>query len=285
MSIFPTIHYSIPLTKSFIHSFKALFSLCNPNPHKFNSVCLQSAGWDKKSIQELFSEMRQNLPLYRSSTESYRSALDELKIFRKAKSLDDKLANKSANREMNEIMSHYETYFDEDSGNSREEGVQQLQEYLEGEAKTHFNTYRAVKLKLDQIKQEIEKRKAVEDKKDIEDKKAVENEKIVEDTEKAVDQHKNTFLSILPILPMNSFTIIRLFLTIFSLFISFKFIDFDLNYLIVNIPEIAIVTSIVLFVWEYYRLYSKVRKYCKIGKIIYMHCKKKLDFFQKKIVK
>lgn len=233
--------------------------------------------------------MKQNLPLYKNSVESHRSARDELKIFRKAKSLEDKIANKSLNREMNEIMSHYETYFDEESGNSRKEGIQQLQEYLEGEAKSSFNTYTTVKLKLDQIKQEIDKRKAVENQKDIEEKKAVENQKVVEDTEKAVDEHKNTVLSILPILPMYSFTIIRLFLTIFSLFIYFKFIDFDLNYLRVNIPEITIVTSIVLFVWEYYRLYSKVRNYCKIGKIIYIYCKiiyiyckKKIRFFPQK---
>ena len=69
---------------------------------------------------------------------------------------------------------------------------------------------------------------------------------------------------------MNSFTFIRLFLRIFSLLISFNFINFDLNYLLVTIPEITIVTTIVLFVWEYYRLYSKIRKYCKIGKIIYI---------------
>jgi hypothetical protein len=36
-----------------------------------------------------------------------------------------------------------------------------------------------------------------------------------------------------------------------------------------------ILTNIVLFVWEYYRLYSKVRKYYKLGKIIYIFCKEK----------
>jgi hypothetical protein len=78
---------------------------------------------------------------------------------------------------------------------------------------------------------------------------------------------------------MYSSILFHIFLTIFTFCIYFKLIDFDLSYWIFYTPEVAIptiITSILWFVWEYYRLYSKVRKYYKVGKIIYMFCKKKI---------
>jgi len=164
---------------------------------------------------------------------------------------------------MKQIMKHYETYFDEDSGNTREQGIEQLEKYIKEEAESRFNEYEKLSKKMKDIKEEITKRREIE-------------------------ENQNTFLSIFPIIPMNSFSILRIFLTIFSCLISFKCIDLDLNYLMLNIPEITIpimLTSVVLFVWEYYRLYSKVRKSYKVGKIIYIFCKDKLYPFYKKICK
>jgi hypothetical protein len=186
----------------------------------------------------------------------------------KAKSLDDKLSDKSKNGEMNIIISYYETYFDEDSGNTRQEGIKQVHEYLKEEAKSYLIYYKNIKMKIDNIQKEIDKRKAVEG-----------NQKVGEETQKALDNNQNSFL-ILPIFTINSFTILRILLSIFSWFIYFKFSDFYLNYLIPNMPDVTIpmiFTSIVLFVWEYYKLYSKVRKYYKLGKRIYIFCKEKLS--------
>jgi hypothetical protein len=178
---------------------------------------------------------------------------------------------------MKQIMKHYETYFDEDSGNTREQGIEQLEKYIKEEAESRFNEYEKLSKKMKDIKEEITKRREIE-----------ENQKAVEENQKAVEENQNTFLSIFPIIPMNSFSILRIFLTIFSCLISFKCIDLDLNYLMLNLPEITIpimLTSVVLFVWEYYRLYSKVRKSYKVGKIIYIFCKDKLYPFYKKICK
>ena len=171
---------------------------------------------------------------------------------------------------MKQIMKHYETYFDEDSGNTREQGIEQLEKYIKEEAESRFNEYEKLSKKMKDIKEEITKRREIEE------------------NQKAVEENQNTFLSIFPIITINSFSILRILLTIFSCLISFKCIDFNLNYLMLNIPEITIpimLTSVVLFVWEYYRLYSKVRKSYKVGKIIYIFCKDKLYPFYKKICK
>jgi NADH-ubiquinone oxidoreductase chain 3 len=240
----------------------------SPSPHKFYSVGLHSGGWDTQSLKELLFELKKLTPLHKETYMRYKSIEHDLKMLDKAKALDDKISDKSKNGEMNKIISYYETYFDEDSGNTREEGIKQVKEYLKEEEKSHLNSYKNIKMKIDNLQKEIDKRKAVE-----------ENQKVGEETKKALDNNQNSFL-ILPIFPINSFTIIRILLSIFSWFIYFKFIDFDINYLIPNMPDVTIpmiFTSIVLFAWEYYKLYSKVRKYYKLGKIIYVFCKEKLS--------
>ena len=256
--------------KSFIFNKIAPLNLYSPSPHKFYSVGLQSSGLETKSIQELLSEMKSNLKPYKKTVAEYKATTEELKTLRRAKALDESLPDKSQNWEMKQIMKHYETYFDEDSGNTREQGIEQLEKYIKEEAESRFNEYEKLSKKMKDIKEEITKRREIEE------------------NQKAVEENQNTFLSIFPIIPMNSFSILRIFLTIFSCLISFKCIDLDLNYLMLNIPEITIpimLTSVVLFVWEYYRLYSKVRKSYKVGKIIYIFCKDKLYPFYKKICK
>ena len=54
----------------------------------------------------------------------------------------------------------------------------------------------------------------------------------------------------------------------------------------ITIPTIVIPTfiiNIILPLWEYYRLYSKIKKYYKLGKKVYMFCKDKISCFYKKI--
>jgi hypothetical protein len=85
------------LYKSYILNNIAALYLYKPSPHRFDSVALQCGGWDTKSIQELVSEMRKNVPEYKKSFEQYTSANNELKTLLKAKDLDDKLPDKSQN--------------------------------------------------------------------------------------------------------------------------------------------------------------------------------------------
>ena len=254
--------------KSFILNRIVPLTIHSPSPHKFYSVGLLSGSWDNQSLKELLLENQKNSSLCKESYLRYKSIEHELKMLDKAISLDDKLSDKTKNGEMNKIISYYETYFDEDSGNTREEGIKQVHGYLKEEAKSHLNNHKNIKMKIDNIQKEIDKRKAVEG-----------NKKAEEEIKKAVENNQNTF-SILPLISINSFTILRILLSIFSWFIYFKLIDFNLYYLIPNMPDVTIpmiFTSIVLFVWEYYKLYSKVRKYYKLGKIIYMFCEEKLS--------
>jgi len=277
--------------KSFIFNKIAPLNLYSPSPHKFYSVGLQSTGWDTKSMQELLSEMKTNVKPYKKIIADYRATVEELKTIRKAKALDENLPDKSQNWEMKQIMKHYETYFDEESGNTRQEGIEQLEKYIKEEAESRFNIYKKLQTKMDEIKEEITKRREIEKNQraaEENQRAAEENQRAAEENQRAVEENQNTFLSIFPIITINSFSILRILLTIFSCLISFKCIDFNLNYLMLNIPEITIpimLTSIVLFVWEYYRLYSKVRKSYKVGKIIYIFCKEKVYPFYKKICK
>ena len=235
--------------KSFMLNNIVRLSLYRPSPHRFYSVALQSGGWNNKSIPELLLEIKSKKREYNNNVDHFKNARTELKNLMKAKYLDSKLQDKSKNREMEEIIKFYEAYFDKDSGNTRAEGIAQLEGYLDEEIRTYLKNMSNIKKNIDEIQKELE-------------------------TKKAVEENQNTFI---PIIPMYSPIIFSIFLTIFSFCISFKLIDFNLIFLNFHIPEFVIptaITSILLFVWQYYRLYSKVRKYYKIGKIIYMFCKK-----------
>jgi prefoldin subunit 5 len=251
--------------KYFILNNIALLSSDVPSPHSFYSVPLQSGVWENKSIKELFIELKKKCAEYNDNMSQHNSTIKDLTNLKKAKDLDTKISDKSKNRDMNEIIKYYDTFFDKDSGNDREEGIKQLEGYLKEELSGFKDNLRKIKKDIDEIKKEKDAKKAVEDAK------------------KAVEENKNTFF---PLIPMYSPSIFRILLTIFSICISFKLIDFNLNYFIFHLPEVVIptiITSVVLFAWECYRLYSKFRKYYKVGKIIYMFCKKKIYSFYKKL--
>lgn len=249
--------------KSYILDNIVSLSLCSPNPHKFYSVRLQSGNGDKKSLSELILERRNKIIEYNKGAFEIRKAQGELRTVDKAKRLDDMLPDKSQNAEMKKIMNFYESYFDDESGNSREEGIKQVQDYIKGEIRNYQKRRETLKTEIKAIEKELDDRKEL-------------------DIKKAVEENTNTLL---PIIPINSFTIFSILLTVFSFIISFKLIDFDLNYLIFHITGIVIPTiiiSAVLFLWEYYRLYNRIRKYYIICKRIYMFCKTKIYSFYKK---
>lgn len=110
---------------------------------------------------------------------------------------------------MQKIIKHYDSFFDEDSGNTREEGLKQLKEYLVEDVDTKSNKKKDLENELKTMIEEINTITAT-----LKNKKAVENNK------KAVENNQNSF-SILPFVSINSFNILR---------ISFKFI---LDYLLV----------------------------------------------------
>lgn len=213
-------------------------------------------------------ELNKTVRLHKNSSENLDNIKYELKIFKKARYLEDALKDKSQNTEMKKVINYYETYFDEESGNTREQGIEELQQYLNTELKGHTNTVDTLKTKVGMLKQEINKRKMY-----------------LEENNNPDEANPGKLASIFPIIPLNSFIILRLLSTILSFFIWFKLINLDFNYFMLNIPEITIPTiliSIVLFIWEYLRLFSKVRNCFKFGKKIYIFCKEKFDSFCKK---
>lgn len=238
-------------------------SLQTPSPHRFYSVPLVCGIWDNKSVSELMLEMRNKTQEHEENLGQFKTSLGAFKALRKAEDLDKMLPDKSKNWEMKKIMEFHETFFDEESGNTREQGIKQLKDYFIEETKAYQIKCSVSKKYLDDLKKEVETR-------------ALKNKE-------GVEENKNTFI---PIIPMHAPIIFRVLLTLFSFCIYFKLIDFNLNYLIPYIPDIVIPTiilSLVLFIWEYYRLYSKARKYYKVGKTTYMFCKEKIYYLYQKI--
>ena len=261
-----------------------------PKPYSFCNIGLKSGGWDKKSIGELLSERQKLLREHRENVKQYSEANEELTNLIKAKDLDAKLPDKSQNWDMNHIIKFFDSFFDEDSGNTREEGIKQLEDFLQGERKLYLDKCAKLKKDIEEIKTEYVNRKAAEEqsKENIEE-NIEENQKPIEKGKGKLEEDQplikniNTFL---PIIPKYISIFYNIFLTTFTLCIYFKLIDLDLNYLIIHLPNITIPTiiiSIFLFIWEYYRLYSKSIKYYKVGKVIYILCKNKLYFLYKKL--
>lgn len=101
-----------------------------PSPHRFSSVALKSGVWDNKSMKELISLRTKLIDEHSKDLEQYTSASTELKSLMKAKELDEMLTDKSLNSDMNRIMKFFDSFFDEDSGNTREEGIKEVQKFL-----------------------------------------------------------------------------------------------------------------------------------------------------------
>lgn len=224
-------------------------SLYKPSPYKFYSPALQSGGFNNnKSIPELILEIKNKKREYKLNEDQFYSARADYKNLIKAKVLDSKLSDKSKNTEMKDIMRFYDSYFDEESGNTREEGIKELEVYLVEEIQTaKKNTTNLIK-EIKELHKDLETKKALEENKNI----------------------------LPPIIAMYNPILFSILLTIFSCCISFNLIDFNLNYFIFHILDVVIPTimiSTVLFAWESYRLYSKVRRYYNAGKTIYIFCK------------
>nr|YP_010692857.1 hypothetical protein P1Q94_mgp10 [Periconia digitata]WCA44856.1 hypothetical protein [Periconia digitata] len=140
---------------------------------------------------------------------------------------------------MKKIMEFYESYFDEESGNTRQEGLDQVKEYLEEELKTRGNSLKNLQKNINELNKEITSKKEAE-------------ELARKELEKASEENKNLLI---PMIPINFSFIFRVLLTIFSFSIYFNLFEF-------TIPDIilpGIIISMVLFLWECYRLYNRVK--------------------------
>lgn len=194
---------------------------------------LQSVAWKDKTIPELYLLIVNKKQEYFDNVSQLNNAKFELKSIVKAQELDAVLPDKSQNAEMKKIKNFYETYFDEESGNTVEEGIVQLKEYLEEEKKTYFNKCRSLQKDINDIHRELDIKKELADKKQL-------------DIKKAAEESKNLLL---PIITFYSPIIFGILLTVFSLSISFKLIDFDLDYVIFYLPDFVIPTIVYTIVY------------------------------------
>lgn len=227
--------------------------LHNPSPHGFKSIPLQSGLWDNKSIKELLLEKKKVVDELKNSKDEVDGLVSDLKDSDRAEVISRMHAD-SKNGALKEIREAYPEYFDEESGNTSREGLHELSDYLKREIRIINNQRKELKNEYDEIIKAIEEIKAVEENKNI----------------------------IIPFITLYSPILFSVSLTIFSFFIYFNLIDIDLsNFYMPDIVIPTIITSTVLFIWEYYRLYSKIRKYYITGKMVYMFCKEKIQKFIK----
>jgi len=285
-------------------------------PHSFCNIPLKCGYWDKYSIEEMVSKKREWRKMFDKNLDEYNASNAELHNFIKAKELDNKLADKSKNGEMNAIMDHYRSFFDEESGNTREQGIEQLEQYLKDTKAEFLNRGRKIRIDIERltkatdIKRQLKKeggekvgegsnitgeenKITVGENNKIEENKitigeakkpAEENKIIAEDSKKIVEETIKNISTFFPVIPMYSTILFRILLTLFTFFISFNLINFDLIYCIFNISVIIppMITSLVWLVWIFYRFYRKVIYYSKLCLIIYRFCKKIYMFCKKK---
>jgi hypothetical protein len=152
---------------------------------------------------------------YNENASQGKGIFETIKSLDKVSKLDNKLSDKSKNREMNEFIEMYPSFFDEESGNTREEGIIQLKSYLEQEEKAYKSKCMELKKNIDEMKKEL-------------------------DSKKEAEQITKTFF---PIISIHNPIIFRVLLPIFSFCIFFNFLDFDLQKFF-SIPDVIIPTII-----------------------------------------
>ena len=124
--------------------------LYTPSPHKFYSVRLVSGIWDNKSNSELLLELSNKTKENEDNRQQLSTSLEPLEI------LNRKPANLKEQLELNRLMSFYSSFFDEDSGNTKEEGINQLKNYLDEESKLLRQKAYLSQKYLDDLKKEID---------------------------------------------------------------------------------------------------------------------------------
>lgn len=220
----------------------------------------------------------------------YKENKEQLRILEKFSKIDSVITDKSTNTELAKIMEHYNSYFDEESGNTKEEGINQLKEYLKQEKDASANTYKKATEEASELKKILLDKGCIFRNPSKSLTPESNTSKLSESSTRPSKLSQSTLSSELdkksffPIIPFFGYTVffIRIFLAIFSVCITFKFIDLNLNFLLSLIPEgiipeVAIPTIIItitLLIWELYRLYKKIIKYGRFVKYVFMFGKK-----------
>ena len=86
-------------------------------------MALQSGVWNKNSVQYLVSEYNYAKQLCLNATKHHKDIQEKAITLNKALGLDIKLPSKSKNRAMHNRINKNSAFFNETSGNTREEGI------------------------------------------------------------------------------------------------------------------------------------------------------------------
>jgi len=220
-----------------------LISLEEPKVHYFTYVCLKSSPPISEDELETFIKHKKECKY------ELLDADEALKTLRKALELDKIIPDKSKNRSMQEIMSHYKEFFDEDSGNNKQEGLKQLYKELSDDLKNKHSKYKKAKENLEQYKSN--------------------SQSII------FFLCRFNFISLKHILPYITFILsaLSLLLTITSVFPDiyinvFLYIPdfvFDIRDYIQSIIKYEIILDLPTFIWSCYKLWQKTKWYIKIG--------------------
>ena len=114
-----------------------------PKVHSFTYLPLHSASFNNKNALDKLTQNKSECK------DDMKEAHAALKSLIDAIKLDKILKDKSKNNSMEKIMSFYEEFFDEDSGNTKEEGLKQLHQELLDDFHHKKKLYEEAKLKLE----------------------------------------------------------------------------------------------------------------------------------------
>jgi formate hydrogenlyase subunit 3/multisubunit Na+/H+ antiporter MnhD subunit len=222
-------------------------TLRSPSVHSFVYLPIYSSPSNIKDVEPLMAKKKE-------CKEELMEAHEALKTLKGAIDLDKVLPDKSQNHTMKQIQSHYSAFFDEESGNSKQEGLKQLYTELLEDFNIKKNEYDKAKKNLNEFKPNSEALITV-----------------------IVTFNYNFIFSLLRII----LPFITMFISAISLVISistiFPGINIDIyipdivfyirNY-IESIVKYEIFISLPTLMWSFYSILNKIKRYINMGKTI-----------------
>jgi len=130
-----------------IHYIHPYITMEEPSPHRFTNIPLRSASSSSIDNEELRTLIQDKNKCKDEMAQAHEAVQDIVKAVR----LDKMLPDKSQNKSMRDIMAHYKEYFDEESGNTKQEGLKQIYEELSKDFNLKLEKYKKAKKRFDEF--------------------------------------------------------------------------------------------------------------------------------------
>lgn len=236
------------LSMFYLYTF---FSIKTPKlqVHSFIYVPLYSTTPFQQKYNKLLQEKRE-------CRDELTELKDSLKTIKDAVRLDSILPDKSQNSSMKTILSHYKEFFDEESGNTVEEGLNQLRKELSADYKFKYNKYEEIKKELGVLESNWQSSSFF-----------------------IVFPINNVFFKLINIILPYVTLLISLVISVMfimpnlELFMFMPDFIFDFIHFIQNVIKYEIILSLPIFIWSYYSFLRKIIKCINLGKRIYKKSK------------